>query len=84
MGEAHWQAIVQALGLSSRQAEVTELVLRGACDKEIARMLSITEPTLRTYRERIAARTSTKNRMELAMRVLAVSHEVRNAGCPQK
>lgn len=73
---AQWQAIVEALGLSARQADIAELVLRGACDKQIATVLGIRATTLRTYRERIAARTSTRNRMELAMKVLAMSHQL--------
>ena len=76
LSKEHWTAIVQSLGLSPQQAKVTELLLRGLGDKQIAASLSITEPTLRTYLSRISARTRTRGRMELAMRVLAVSHEV--------
>ena len=72
----HWQAIVEVLELSPQQAKVVELTLRGMSDKEIATALGISEPTLRTYMSRISARTRTRGRMELAMRVLAVSHEV--------
>ncbi len=38
--------------------------------------MEISEPTIRTYLQRISARTRTHGRMELAMRVLAVSHQV--------
>jgi len=84
LGENHWRAVVKSLGLSSRQAEVTELLLRGASDKEIVKALGIKAPTLRTYRDRIAARTGTRNRMELAMRVLAMSLEVKGGRCRKK
>jgi DNA-binding NarL/FixJ family response regulator len=72
----HWQAIFRAMQLSPRQAEVVEMLLRGMCDKQIAAAMGISEPTIRTYLDRIWARTRSHGRMELAMRVLAVSHEV--------
>jgi DNA-binding NarL/FixJ family response regulator len=75
----HWQAIYLALRLSPKQAQVVELVLRGLCDKQIAQTMGIGEPTVRTYLDRISARTRTHGRMELAMKVLAVSHEVARA-----
>jgi DNA-binding NarL/FixJ family response regulator len=73
---SHWRAIHNALRLSAKQAQVVELALRGLCDKEIAATLGIGEPTVRTYFDRISARTRTHGRMELAMKVLAVSHQV--------
>jgi DNA-binding NarL/FixJ family response regulator len=72
----HWRAIFTALHLSPKQAQVVELLLRGLCDKQIAQAMGIREPTVRTYLDRISARTRTHGRMELAMKVLAVSHEV--------
>lgn len=72
----HWQAVCQALQLSPKQAMVVELTLRGLCDKQIAQALGIGEATVRTYFDRISARTRTRGRMELAMKVLAVSHAV--------
>src|SRR5580658_2192099 len=63
----HWQAIYLALHLSPKQAQVVELVLRGLCDKQIAQAMGIGEPTVRTYLDRISARTRTRGRMELAM-----------------
>jgi DNA-binding NarL/FixJ family response regulator len=74
--DGHWQEIVRALRLSPQQARIAEFVLRGMCDKQIAAAMGIREPTLRTYLSRIFARTRTGGRMELAMRVLEVSHKV--------
>jgi len=76
LDDGHWQAVVQAMQLSPQQAKIVELVLRGKCDKQIAIAMKLSEPTLRTYLQRISARTQTRGRMELAMRVLAVSHQV--------
>jgi len=73
---AHWQAVVQALRLSPQQAKIVELALRGMCDKQIALAMSLSEPTIRTYLQRIFVRTGTHGRMGLALRVLAVSHQV--------
>ena len=85
LDDDHWLAIVRAMRLSPQQAKIVELVLRGLCDKQIAAAMGISEPTIRTYLQRISARTHTRGRMELAMRVLAVSHEVdRGPRCRQK
>jgi DNA-binding NarL/FixJ family response regulator len=84
LDDGHWRAIVQAMQLSPQQAKIVELVLRGLCDKQIAAAMGIGEPTIRTYLQRISARTCTHGRMGLAMRVLAVSHQVREPGCHQE
>jgi DNA-binding NarL/FixJ family response regulator len=76
LDDGHWLAVVKAMRFSPQQAKLVELVLRGLCDKQIAAAMGIGEPTIRTYLQRIAERTQTRGRMELAMRVLAVSHEV--------
>jgi DNA-binding NarL/FixJ family response regulator len=70
----HWRGIVKSMGLSAQQARIVELVLRGARQKEIADLMRIAEPTVKTYLQRIFVRTKTTNRMQLAMRVLAHSH----------
>jgi DNA-binding NarL/FixJ family response regulator len=62
--------------LSQRQARVVELLLRGMSEKQIAADLGIKKTTVREYLDRISVRTRTRGRMELAMHVLAVSHEV--------
>ena len=77
--ELRAEALAAIGTLSPKQAQVVELVLRGLCDKQIAQTMGIGEPTVRTYLDRISARTRTHGRMELAMKVLAVSHEVMRA-----
>jgi DNA-binding NarL/FixJ family response regulator len=64
------------MGLSRQQARVVELMLRCASQKQIAAALDITEPTLKTYMQRIFVRTGTNSRMDLAMHVFALSHRV--------
>lgn len=76
----HWQAIFKAMRLSPQQARIVELILRSAGHKQIAAAMRIAEPTLKTYLQRIFARTGTRGPMQLAMHALAVSHEVRGNG----
>jgi len=75
-----WSAVVKAMRLSPTQAKIVELTLRDACNKQIAAALQMSLPTLRTHQDRIAARTGTHGRMQLAMCVLAHSHEVNDTG----
>jgi DNA-binding NarL/FixJ family response regulator len=81
LSPSHWKAIVHAMRLSPKQAGIVELMLRGMGEKQIALALKIRPSTLRTYLERISARTKTHGRMELAMLVLATSHQVQ--GVPE-
>jgi len=73
----HWQAVVEIMGLSAQQARITELILRDLSDKQIALVLGISESTVETHKERIRYRTGARGRMQLAMQVLAISHQVR-------
>jgi DNA-binding CsgD family transcriptional regulator len=56
----HWAAVAQAMELSLQQARIVELVLCDHSTKEIARILQIGEATVKTYLDRIAARTGTR------------------------
>lgn len=80
LDERLWHGVAAAMKLSPTQTRIVELTLRDACNKQIAAALNMSVPTLRTHQDRIAARTGTHGRMQLAMRVMALSHEVaRNA-----
>lgn len=76
LAPTHWAALVEAMGLAPQEARTAELVLRGFAYKEIAVVMEIEPPTIRTYLARIEAKTKTRGRMELAMHVLALSHRV--------
>ena len=79
----HWAAIVLQMGLSPRQALIVEWVLRDQSNKQIARIMNLGEPTIKTYLGRIGIRTGTEGRMQLAMHVLVLSHQVLADGlCP--
>jgi DNA-binding CsgD family transcriptional regulator len=81
---ANWRAICAAMRLSPMQSKIVELTLRDACDKQIASILGISDGTLKTHQKRISFRTATRGRMQLAMRVLAVSHEIASGASPPK
>lgn len=72
----HWAAVVRKMGLSPKQALIVELMLRDLSDREIALVLGISESTIETHKERISHRTGAHGRMQIAMHVLAVSHQV--------
>jgi DNA-binding CsgD family transcriptional regulator len=76
----HWAAVILEIGLSPRQVRIIELVLCDHSTREIARILRIGEPTVKTYLDRIAVRTGTRGRMQLAMHILRVSHQVAGDG----
>lgn len=80
----HWKAIVKEMGLSTRQAEIVELVARGASLREISSHLDISISTIRTQQERIFDKTGTNTRGELLLRILALSHNVGWCTCQQK
>lgn len=72
----HWPAVFHRLELSPQEAMVVELILRDQSLKQMAQIMGLAEPTIRTYLVRVRSKTGTCSRMQLAMRVLAVSHEV--------
>jgi DNA-binding NarL/FixJ family response regulator len=56
----------QQAGLSPRQRQVLALVARGLTDRQIARQLNITAPTVRSHLEAIFEKTRTTNRTAAA------------------
>jgi len=73
MDEATWQAVAAALALSGQQRRIVELILRGRQDKQIAKALDLSVPTVRTYLTRVFVRTNTEDRLGLVLRVFALS-----------
>ncbi len=58
LGVAHWKRVVQAIGLSKRQAEVADLMLRDLCDRQIADVLGINKSTAHTHNANTLKATS--------------------------
>lgn len=76
ISEVLLKKVVDAMQLSPQHARVVELVLRGLCDKQISEIMGIHKSTLRTYFDRIAARTGAMGRIAIFQKVLAVSHQI--------
>lgn len=73
-----WQWVAKEMQLSPQQQKIVELILRGRKDKEIAREMGLRIPTVRTYLQRIFLREGVRDRMELVLRVCALSHGIRS------
>lgn len=72
----HWRAVVAAMRLSPREADVAELKIRGAQLKEIATILGIEMTTVRAFQDRICAKASIR-RHEFFVHILRIAMEVR-------
>jgi DNA-binding NarL/FixJ family response regulator len=69
-----WQQLVETLQLPPQQIRIVELLLRNYCDKQIAAALGLKVPTVRTYLHRIFERLGVGDRIELVLRLFAMSH----------
>jgi DNA-binding NarL/FixJ family response regulator len=79
-----WAALKQDLGLSPRQAEVVDQLLQGHSDKQIARELQMSVPTVRTHLCRLFSRLGVEDRCELIVYVYACFRAKCQAyGCPR-
>jgi len=79
-----WAELKQDLSLSRRQADVVEQLLQGHSDKQIARELQMSVPTVRTHLCRLFSRFGVEDRCELIVHVYARSREKCMAcGCPR-
>jgi len=80
--ESEWQGILNELSLSPRQSEVVKSLFHGCSDKQIARELQISVPTLRTYLNRIFSKYEVQDRVELVLYVFSRFREgCRSNGC---
>ena len=68
--QTRWLELVNELSLSPRQAEVVRCLFLGHSDKQIARELKISVPTVRTYLSRLFARFDVQDRTELVLYVV--------------
>lgn len=83
---AAWHRVVEAVGLSEKQAHVVALIMRGLCDKQIGPELGIKYGTVRTYRERAlrCLGLDAANRAEVTSRVFQLAWEIMiNDPCPR-
>jgi DNA-binding NarL/FixJ family response regulator len=73
--EEEWRELEAELCLSPRQAQITRLLMRGFSDKQIARELAISVPTVRTHLHRLFLKLDLQDRYELALRVFMTFRE---------
>jgi DNA-binding CsgD family transcriptional regulator len=57
--------LIEKYGLSSREAEATDALLRGKSDKEIAALLDISLNTVQTHLKHVYRKTGTRGRFAL-------------------
>lgn len=67
--ESEWLEIVNELSLPPRQAGVMKYLFLGHSDKQIARELQISVPTVRTHLSRLFSRFDAQDRTELVLYV---------------
>mgnify|MGYP001051782046 CR=1 FL=1 len=79
-----WAELREELSLSPRQADVVEQLLMGHSDKQIARELQMSVPTVRTHLCRLFSRFDVEDRCELILHVYACFREGCHAyDCPR-
>ena len=67
--DQEWGRIQEHLGLPPRQAEITKHIMYGESDKQIARELGISVPTVRTHVSRLFRKFNLNDRKELILHV---------------
>ena len=82
LGDREWESVVSRLDLSVQQARIVELILKGRADKQIAREMALSVPTVRTYLSRIFQRTGCTDRLALVVKVFqcALALREKNGG----
>ena len=82
---ATWREVVRELQLPRQQAKIVELILRRKGDQQIAATMGISVATVRTYLGRIFTRTGVRDRLELVLRILALTQDINNRhGSPRQ
>lgn len=69
LSDQEWIQVRQSLGLSPRQSEIVKHLLLGESDKQIARELRISIPTVRTHLGRLFQKFELNDRVELILHI---------------
>ncbi len=69
LSDQEWVQVRQTLGLSPRQAEIVRHLLLGESDKQIAKELRISIPTVRTHLRRLFQKFELNDRVELILHI---------------
>jgi len=82
--ETEWTDLHRGLGLSRRQAQIVEQLLCGRSDKQIAKELEVSVPTVRTHLGRLFMRFGVADRCELILHIFSCWREqCRRCECPR-
>lgn len=65
--ETEWHELVKGLSLSPRQAQISKHLFSGFSDKQIANVLQISVPTVRTHLSRLFSKFDAQDRHELVL-----------------
>ncbi len=65
--DGEWLELIRELALPPRQVDIVKQIFCGHGDKQIARNLGITVPTVRTHLSRIFAKQNVSDRTELVL-----------------
>ncbi|MEI7838136.1 MAG: helix-turn-helix transcriptional regulator [Planctomycetota bacterium] len=74
--KAEWAFLLESLSLSGRQAEILRNLLAGMTDKQIARELQISIPTVRTHLRLLGSKLDTTGRLEILVAVFVHFREL--------
>jgi DNA-binding CsgD family transcriptional regulator len=75
LSAGQWNRIAKQLELSPQQKRIAELILRHQSDKQIAKVMQIGVPTVRTYVSRMFAKVGVSDREELILNVFRMASE---------
>jgi len=75
LSREEWTRLVNDLALSPRQTQIIKHLLRGESDKQIARALEISVPTVRTHMGRLFHKFGLNDRVELVLCIFACLRE---------
>jgi DNA-binding NarL/FixJ family response regulator len=78
--EQEWIQLMEHLCLPPRQAQIVKHLVHGMSDKQIARELGISLPTVRTHMSRVFRRFDLSDRVELILHVFTCLREHCAAG----
>jgi len=71
LSSQEWAQLTRELGLTPRQTEIVRHLLLGKSDKQIARELKISVPTVRTHMGRLFHKLGLSDRVELILHIFA-------------
>lgn len=71
-----WRELAEALGLTSRQAEVAKLICRGLGDEEIAESLGVSVSVVHVHTVGLYKRLAVKKRVGVVVRLVLAERRI--------